>query len=328
MKKLILSMIVLCLSLLNIQAEEKNDPFNQAYMEYIEDPYMRIPWVEKEPDSVYDLSLKYDYTTSNEKRIFLGLPQIMMVAPSITDYKIGNEVFTFNNSGYAPFFLVYSEGKMYQIEEAYEKKVINDWDLREYSLAKNFRVKSYPDLNKNEWYYMMVEKSIFNGFMKDSGKFNDNGQLCFEPDSNITRGMVATVLYRMSQNPTVNFNSKFTDVKAGLWYSNAISWAVDNNIISGKNENTFEPDEPITRQDLAIMLRNYAKSQAMDTNKVADISMFMDDEMVDEYAESAIAWCVEEGIISGTLKQGKLILIRKQMLLEQSVQKCFVYYMM
>ena len=115
--------------------------------------------------------------------------------------------------------------------------------------------------------------------------------------------MVATVLYRMDGLPKVEFKATFSDVtNSKLWYATAITWASQNNVVSGYKDGRFGPDDNITRQDLAIMLRNYAKAKGMNTNATIDFSAFKDGAKVDDYAESAIAWCVEAKLMSGSSK--------------------------
>ena len=149
--------------------------------------------------------------------------------------------------------------------------------------------------------------------MGATGKAPVNGKPFFEPDTNISRGMVATVLYRMAGMPTVTYTARFTDVANNLWYTNAIEWAAGATIVNGYgNTGEFGPDDNITRQDLAIMLRNYATKQAgLDGAATVDFSSFKDGNEVDAYAASAVAWCVENGIMSGSVKADGTYLMPK-----------------
>ena len=172
---------------------------------------------------------------------------------------------------------------------------INDKYTMEVRIKLNSNKFNYSDVESKDWFYSSVEKAHNKGLMSHTGK----GEWIFEPDAPITRGMVATVLHRMAGNPKVTFKATFIDVKQGVWYSNAIIWAAENKVVSGNKDGSYAPDKEITRQDLAIMLRNYAKSKGVDTTKVADLKPFLDDESVDSYASSAIAWCVEAKLMSG-----------------------------
>ncbi len=161
----------------------------------------------------------------------------------------------------------------------------------------------YDVQDKSAWFYGSVEKAFQKGLMLATGKAPVDGKPWFEPDTNISRGMVATVLYRMAGQPKVEFKATFKDVtNANLWYSTAITWAAQNNVVSGYKDGRFGCDDNITRQDLAIMLRNYAKSAGLDTNVTVDFAAFKDGKQVVDYAASAIAWCVEAKLMSGSVK--------------------------
>ncbi len=157
-------------------------------------------------------------------------------------------------------------------------------------------ILSFVDVDQKQWYYNVVEKAYDQGLMKNTGK----GIQYFEPDANITRGMVATVLYRMANMPEVDLKQVFPDVNPSLWYGKAIKWAADHKIVNGFADGTFKPDQEISRQELAIMLRNYATTIGLDTSKQAKLTRFVDYEKVDGYAQSAVAWCVEIGLMSGS----------------------------
>ncbi len=147
----------------------------------------------------------------------------------------------------------------------------------------------YQDVIESDWFFKVVMKATRAGLMKNTGL--GIGQ--FEPNLEISRGMVATVLYRMANTPDVSKTMIFSDVKDQVWYTNAIYWASANKVVSGYKDGRFGPDENITRQDLAIMLRNFAKSKGLNTNVDASLDQFKDANQVVSYAQSAIAWCVE-----------------------------------
>ena len=158
----------------------------------------------------------------------------------------------------------------------------------------------YKDVATKEWFFGSVEKAVSLGLMGSTGKGKDY----FEPNANLTRGMVATILYRLDGQKPVAFKETFTDVKKGVWYSNAIIWAAQNKVVSGYKDGRFGPDDNITRQDLAIMIRNYAAKAGIDTNKVAKIEGFKDYKNITSYARSAVAFCVENKILSAPQADG------------------------
>ncbi len=157
--------------------------------------------------------------------------------------------------------------------------------------------KGYDDVDSEAWYADMVKEATIKGLMSA-----DAGGTKFNPEGKITRGMVATVLYRMEGQPKVTFTDKFADVKGGLWYSESIIWASEAKVVSGYANGKFGPDDAITREDFAIMLRNYANACGLKTNSKQSLTEFKDYKAVSAYAKDAVAWCVENGLMSGSKK--------------------------
>ena len=150
----------------------------------------------------------------------------------------------------------------------------------------------FTDIAGNEWFFSAVEYAF------NAGLLNGTARGVFEPDSTLTRAMVATVLYRAAGEPAVSGTSIFTDVEAGQWYTNAVIWAQANGIINGYEDNTFRPDNSITREEMAVMLARVAKLNGAEIAPEAAPN-FPDAEAVSDWATEAIAWCVENGIING-----------------------------
>ena len=107
--------------------------------------------------------------------------------------------------------------------------------------------------------------------------------------------MIVTVLYRQAGSPSVEAASTFTDVEEGLWYSDAIAWAQDNQIVNGISETEFAPMANVTREQIATILWRYSGSPEAS----ADLSIFKDGSSVSAYAADAISWAVAQGILSG-----------------------------
>ncbi len=121
----------------------------------------------------------------------------------------------------------------------------------------------------------------------------------FCPDVAMTRGMFVTVLgrlYEKKNGALIDYASSvsFADVDYDLWYGKYIKWANGANIVGGYENNTFLPDKPITREEMAVMLSRYAKATATEV----DLS-FADNEKISPWAESAISFCVKNGLLSG-----------------------------
>ncbi len=155
-------------------------------------------------------------------------------------------------------------------------------------------IDKYEDLNRDEWYYSVVSKVVDHGFM------NGTDEKHFSPDTYMTRAMVVNALFNIEGRPDVTFTSTFPDVKDGLWYSNAIIWANQANIISGYKNGKFGPDKTITREDFCVILRNYIKYKGFDTSKQVSVTSFKDDQNITDYALSSVKWAVASKILTGS----------------------------
>lgn len=118
----------------------------------------------------------------------------------------------------------------------------------------------------------------------------------FSPNAYMTRGMLAVVLHNLESNPDSTYDTAFKDVKVGEWYTKAICWAVEEGIVLGYNKEKFGPNDQITREQLAVMLYRYAGTPA---HNGLDLN-FQDANEVSDYAQKAMWWAVENGIIIGT----------------------------
>lgn len=155
--------------------------------------------------------------------------------------------------------------------------------------------KGFADVQPGAWYYDAVMDVDAKGLMTGTG--GDK----FTPMSQLTRGMAVTVLYRMSGETTgvaAEATQAFSDVSASQWYAAAVDWASDNGIVKGSN-GKFNPNDNITRQDIATMMYRYAQYKKADTSNSADLTKYTDKDQVASYAQEAMQWVVGEGIITG-----------------------------
>ena len=136
---------------------------------------------------------------------------------------------------------------------------------------------------------------------------NGVGDSKFEPEEGMTRAMLVTVLWRYEGSPKQR-PSTFSDVRRGQWYSEAVSWAAKNGIVTGVGDNKFEPDTQITREQIATILYRYAQKKRADTSARGSLSAFPDNGKVNGWAKTALQWCVGEGLIGGTNENGKVYL--------------------
>ncbi|MBQ9968158.1 MAG: S-layer homology domain-containing protein [Oscillospiraceae bacterium] len=148
----------------------------------------------------------------------------------------------------------------------------------------------YEDLIPGAWYYPQVraalEKKLFNGVSETT----------FAPDAPMTRAMVVQVLYNMARTPKFEGTAAFEDVAADAWYHDAVAWASEEQLVSGLSDTAFAPDRPMTRQDLAVILhRSTGAPEAKEP-----LAGFSDLKSVASYAEEAMAWAVENGLLQGS----------------------------
>ena len=160
-------------------------------------------------------------------------------------------------------------------------------------------LNTFSDVLSTSWYYGAVKFVFEENIMKGLEEYK------FGPNNKLTRSMMASILYNMEENPTVSGTSPFSDVtNTSAWYYKAVLWASQNKIVSGNKDGTFKPNGNITREELAIMLYNYAKFKGKDMSKTDDLSKFSDKNKVASYALTAVKWAVANNVITGS--NGKL----------------------
>ena len=119
----------------------------------------------------------------------------------------------------------------------------------------------------------------------------------FDVAGTTTRGQLVTILYRIAGEPSVEgLENPFEDVEDGVWYTDAIVWAVHAGVVNGVSENEFKPNDRITRQQLVTILFRYSGAEAVAEDH---LEAFADADTVSEFARDAVNWAVGEGIING-----------------------------
>ena len=153
----------------------------------------------------------------------------------------------------------------------------------------------FIDVNANDWFYGDVEYVYTKGIMSGTGA------TIFDPNSQLTRGMIVTILYRMEKEPAVSGASKFTDVDIAQWYGKAVVWAADNGIVTGYSDTAFGPNDPVTREQLAAILYRYAVYRGMTAVTLEEnLGGFADADQISSYAIPAMNWAVGKGLINGS----------------------------
>ena len=151
----------------------------------------------------------------------------------------------------------------------------------------------FIDVAEGDWFYDAVVYAYQNELMDGVGGNR------FAPNSETTRAQLVTILYRLEGEPTVSGDLPFTDVESGTWYTDAILWAAQNNIVNGVSDTEFAPGDDLTRQQLVTILYRYAEAKGYDVSASADLSGYPDADQVQDYAQPAMAWAVAENIIQG-----------------------------
>ena len=157
----------------------------------------------------------------------------------------------------------------------------------------------FTDVSEKDWFYGDVMFVYENGLMLGTSK------TLFSPHGTATRGMMATILWRMEGSPAPKGKNSFTDVEAGKWYADAITWTAENGIFAGYGKDKFGPDDPITREQLAAIFYRYADYKGYDLTVKGNLDKFKDADKITDYAETAMGWAVGSGLVKG--KSGNLL---------------------
>ena len=157
----------------------------------------------------------------------------------------------------------------------------------------------FTDVSEKDWFYGDVMFVYENGLMLGTSK------TLFSPYGTATRGMMATILWRMEGSPAPKGKNSFTDVEAGKWYADAITWTAENGIFAGYGKDKFGPDDPITREQLAAIFYRYADYKGYDLTVKGNLDKFKDADKVTDYAKMAMQWAVSSGLVKG--KSGNLL---------------------
>ena len=157
----------------------------------------------------------------------------------------------------------------------------------------------FTDVSEKDWFYGDVMFVYENGLMLGTSK------TLFSPHGTATRGMMATILWRMEGSPTPKGKNSFTDVEAGKWYADAITWTAENGIFAGYGKDKFGPDDPITREQLAAIFYRYADYKGYDLTVKGNLDKFKDADKITDYAKAAMLWAVGSGLVKG--KSGNLL---------------------
>lgn len=174
------------------------------------------------------------------------------------------------------------------------KNVTSDQTIRAtFALEGAAEQPGFSDVSKNDWFYDAVQDAVDMGLM--AGVSAER----FDPKGTVTRAMVAQILYAREGKPTVSGAAAISDVPANAWFHNAMQWAKGQGVIAGYPDGRMDPNAPVTREQLAVILHSYAQKKGMNVSKTADLSGYADSAAVSVWAKDAMSWAVGSGLISG-----------------------------
>ncbi len=181
------------------------------------------------------------------------------------------------------------------------KAIIENDTLKAYMKGDNYltvekRTTNYKDMSKH-WSKQYVD------FCSNRNLVKGTGEGKFSPDSSLTRGMAATIFYRLEESPALTDSARwFADVEKGEWYSDGIAWAGGEGIVKGIGIKNFAPHWEITREQMAVMIYNYcrikqgAKAVSVDS---LDMLIYHDSRQISDWAKEAVAYCYSTGLMQG-----------------------------
>lgn len=149
----------------------------------------------------------------------------------------------------------------------------------------------FSDVSDSDWYYDPVVYVYTNGLMTGTS------DTTFSPNIATTRGMLVSILHRLEGGPSVE-SAGFSDVNAGDWYADAVNWAASVGVVSGFEDGTFQPNAPLTREQMAAILYNYTEYKGIDVSNRADLSGYADADQVSEWAADVLSWANAEGLVT------------------------------
>lgn len=151
----------------------------------------------------------------------------------------------------------------------------------------------FNDVSSGSWYYDAVR------FAYNKGLMNGTGSSLFSPELPTSRAMIVTIIHRMEGTPRANAPAAFSDVKNGEYFAEAVSWAAENNIVTGYSSTVFDPNGDVTREQMAAILRRYARFKGKDVSASTSLSGFTDANSISSYATEDVAYAVAVKLMKG-----------------------------
>lgn len=288
--------------------------------EYL-DPYIRVDYVRflQEQDSC-DMTMQalaeLDMIIQGYYGNYSGYEAVSMAyygepeAEALTEMEVAGYTFEFPGLSGPDRFFVWKDGSFILVRDAYEMGLLTDRDIRElYYTYHGGWENPFFDVDDAAWYYEAVRYASEQGLM--IGRGGDS----FDPDGTMTRAMAVTVLWRQAGEPEAGRKAGFRDVEADSWYSRAVDWAAEEGIVEGIGDGRFAPEVQVTREQLAAILYRYAGGtdeisswQATGADSMSLKTAYVDGASVSPWAEEAMQWASNRGILNGSAGDGGRIL--------------------
>ena len=152
----------------------------------------------------------------------------------------------------------------------------------------------FTDVTSGDWFYDAV------AYVYDKGMMEGTTDTTFAPTMNLTRSMIAQVLYNLEERPEAPGAAGFPDVAADAWYADAVNWAAAQGIVKGYDTGAFGPEDSVTREQLAAILYRYAQAKGYDTTQGGmAVREFSDSASISDWAQTAMSWAVNAQVLSG-----------------------------
>ena len=206
----------------------------------------------------------------------------------LSDYKPTREGYEFTG-WYADKDLT---DKITSIRLTRNTTVYAGWEEKKETPGTGFE-NPFTDVHPDDWFYDDVMFVFANDLMVGTG------DATFSPEISTSRAMIAVTLCRMEGEPEPKGANPYPDVENGAWYTEAITWANENGIAEGYGNGCFQPETPVTREQLAAFFYRYAAYKGYDITITGSLDHFNDKDNVSEWAKDTMAWAVGYGMIGG-----------------------------
>ena len=162
-----------------------------------------------------------------------------------------------------------------------------------YGIGYKNQIPAFTDVN-NHW----AKDNML--FVVSRGLLSGTSATTFSPNTGMTRGMFVTALGRLAGvDPTDYQASMFTDVKEDAYYAPYVNWAAKTGVVSGTTDTTFAPDTNINREQMAVIMKNYATKLGYTIPKTLEVVNFADSAGISSWAKEAVKSMQQAGILAG-----------------------------